>query len=141
MPKVSVERRVLLRSLCRFAGTTAFVSLSAPFSILKASDEHESLPRAGDLLVFAKGNKKGQVINPDDLVLDAAPVLARSKDSVLSAFYRRPYIPFSLQSEIRRSLTFLPLELTTLLGECRSHTIAGMHHAETAALAGEYRST
>jgi rieske iron-sulfur protein len=83
VPNVCIARRGLLRSLCGLASTTAFVSISAPS--LKGSEEHEDLPRAGDLLVFAKGDKKGQVINPDDLTLEAPPVLARSKDSASGA--------------------------------------------------------
>lgn len=40
------------------------------------------MPKAGDILVFAKGDKKGQPIAPDYVPPDAPPVLARSKDSV-----------------------------------------------------------
>jgi rieske iron-sulfur protein len=84
---VCVARRGILRSLCGWAGTTAFVSISAPLRLLGATDERESLPRPGDVLVFAKGDKKGQVINPNDLVLDAPPVLARPKDSSSGAVH------------------------------------------------------
>ena len=74
-----VGRRDVLKSFCSLVNATALVTISVQSSYAQ-NGSGDAMPKEGDLLAYAKGDKKGQVIVPSDLVVDGQPVLARPKD-------------------------------------------------------------
>ncbi len=70
-------RRDALKSLCGVVACPTIGMLCQ--SVALAADE-DSMPKPGDFLAFAKGEKKGQTIEPQDLVAEAQPILAYPKD-------------------------------------------------------------
>jgi rieske iron-sulfur protein len=66
----SPVRRALLKGGLAAGLTTIFAETAL------ATDPKALRPQAGDLFVFFTGEKAGQVVNPSDLVVGAAPVLA-----------------------------------------------------------------
>jgi rieske iron-sulfur protein len=58
---------------------SALITISTQVSTASGATE-DTMPKAGDFLVYAKGDKKGQPITPGDLAADSQPVLARPKD-------------------------------------------------------------
>ena len=77
----SGRRRVLLKRLAATVISTAIADRALRVEPAAASgDPAITLPRAGDLLVYANGDKLGGLVKYDDLVLDTQPVFAFPKD-------------------------------------------------------------
>lgn len=74
-----MDRREVLKSVCNLLNSTALITISANSAYAHhASDD--AMPKEGDLLAYAKGDKKGQAIALSDLANDGQPLLARPKD-------------------------------------------------------------
>ena len=65
-----LRRRTMLQACCGFALGAHAVARA------DESDGAHAPPQAGDLLVFAFGDRAGHVIAPDDVVIDAQQILA-----------------------------------------------------------------
>lgn len=74
-----ISRRELLKGAGRCVGAAALFSITGSATVAHAKDA-PTLPQAGDVFVFFRGRKKGDVVSLSDLVVDAPPVIARVKD-------------------------------------------------------------
>ncbi len=57
-----------------------WLGLFAPFSLPAATKPRRIRPQIDDRLVHAFGDQKGNIIKPEDIKLDASPLLAYPKD-------------------------------------------------------------
>jgi rieske iron-sulfur protein len=83
--KHCITRRKLLKSTCSFMGAAALVSVGGGLKAFAAGGamprkKEEGLPQVGDVLVFTDANRKGQEVSPQDVIMDAAPILVQPKD-------------------------------------------------------------
>jgi rieske iron-sulfur protein len=79
-----ISRRDLVKNAGSFLSLAAISSILGGASVVQANDGPE-LPTAGDVFVFFKGPKKGDVVSLSDLVVDAPPIIAEAKDPATGA--------------------------------------------------------
>src|SRR5689334_24668625 len=70
------------RSFLQIAITTGIAITAAPPVAADSSAESSAPPKAGDHLVFAEGERTGQEIKPEDLVLGEQQTMAWPMDPV-----------------------------------------------------------
>lgn len=77
--KFSQERRDVLKSTGTMVGVAALASVGGSVNAF-AWDAQKDVPKVGDVFIFTDGPKKGNVVNVDDVVLNAAPLTVQAKD-------------------------------------------------------------
>jgi rieske iron-sulfur protein len=74
------HRRTVRRTVLRAALGAGVFLCTARRAAAQAGDPRSQRPQAGDRLVFATGERSGQVIGPDDLPAGTPPVMAYPMD-------------------------------------------------------------
>ena len=73
------EPNRLRRNLLKIA---ALIGLASPATSFASRKPEKMRPQVGDRLVFAYGERQGEIIRSEDVVLGAAPIVAFPKDTL-----------------------------------------------------------